>query len=77
MHTEDYKSQIIPKRRCIKVTIEAGITLGWEKYSGINGLSIGIDHYGASAPGKVLANEFGFISEKVEKRIRTHMESLL
>ncbi len=74
---EDYKSQIIPKRRCIKVTIEAGITLGWEKYSGINGLSIGIDHYGASAPGKILANEFGFISEKVEKRIRTHMESLL
>ena len=47
------------------VTIEAGITHGWEKFSGINGLSIGIDHYGASAPGKVLANEYGFTAEKI------------
>ena len=73
----DYKRQIIPDRRCLKITIEAGITLGWEKYAGVNGLSIGIDHYGASAPGNQLAEEFGFTPKKVEKRIRSHMGSLL
>jgi transketolase len=74
---EDYKRQIIPERRCLKITMEAGITHGWEKYSGMNGLSIGIDHYGASAPGDQLAEEFGFTPKKVEQRIRSHMGSLL
>lgn len=75
--SDDYKAKIIPNRRCLKVTIEAGITAGWEKYSGVNGFSIGINHYGASAPGKELANKFGFHPKIIEKRIRRHMESLL
>ena len=41
------------------------------------GLSIGIDHYGASAPGKDLANEFGFTVDKIENRIREHLSNLL
>ena len=73
----EYQTSIIPQRGCLKVTIEAGITHGWEKFSGINGLSIGIDHYGASAPGKVLANEYGFTAEKIESKIRAHLKSLL
>ena len=75
--SNEYKSSIIPGRGCLKVTIEAGITHGWEKFSGINGLSIGINHYGASAPGKVLADEFGFTAEKIEARIRDHLKTLL
>ena len=75
--SNEYKSSIIPGRGCMKVTIEAGITHGWEKFSGINGLSIGINHYGASAPGKVLADEFGFTAEKIEARIRDHLKTLL
>ena len=75
--SEKYKKSIIPERRCLKITIEAGITSGWEKYSGPNGLSIGIDHYGASAPGNRLAEEFGFTPEKVEQEIRSHLNSLL
>ena len=67
--SDDYKNKLIPKRGCLKITIEAGITAGWEKYSGLNGLAIGLDHYGASAPGKDLANEFGFTAEKVEEKI--------
>ena len=74
---EDYQNSLIPKRGSLKVTIEAGITHGWEKYSGINGLSIGLDHYGASAPGKDLADEFGFTPEKVEAKVRHHLEQLL
>jgi len=75
--SDDYKDQLIPKRGCLKITIEAGITAGWEKYAGVNGLSIGLDHYGASAPGKDLANEFGFTAEKVEEKIRAHLKTLL
>ena len=48
----EYKSQILPERGCMKISIEAGITRGWEKYISSNGLAIGIDHFGASAPYK-------------------------
>ena len=75
--SDDYKNKLLPKRGCLKITIEAGITAGWEKYSGLNGLEIGLDHYGASAPGKDLANEFGFTAEKVEEKIRSHLDTLL
>jgi len=74
---EDYKSLLIPKRGAMKVSIEAGITMGWDKYIGSNGLSIGLDHYGASAPGKDLAEEFGFTATKVEAKFREHLNKLL
>ena len=73
----EYKTKIIPERRCIKVSMEAGITNGWEKYTGINGLNIAINHYGASAHGSELANKYGFTSTKVEQVIRLHIKSLL
>ena len=41
-----YKNSLMPKRGCLRVTIEAGIISGWEKYAGYNGLSIGLDRYG-------------------------------
>ena len=73
----DYKEKLIPERSCLKITLEAGITHGWEKYAGPNGLSVGLDHYGSSAPGKELADEFGFTPVKVEKKIRAHLDMLL
>ena len=75
--SDDYKNSIIPNRGAMKISMEAGITMGWENYIGVNGLSIGIDHYGASAPGKDLSEEFGFTSEKVENKIRDHLSKLL
>ena len=75
--SEDYKNLLIPKRGSMKVSIEAGITMGWDKYIGPNGLAIGIDHFGASAPGKDLAEEFGFTTDQVEKKIRDHLANLL
>ena len=73
----NYKEKLIPERGCLKITLEAGITHGWEKYAGPNGLSVGLDHYGSSAPGKELADEFGFTPVKVEKKIRAHLDMLL
>lgn len=74
---EEYKNQILPNRRCLKVSLEAGITQGWQAYTGTTGLNIGIDHYGSSAPGSVLAEEFGFTPDKVYKKINSHLKKLL
>ncbi|MDP6032727.1 MAG: transketolase C-terminal domain-containing protein, partial [Candidatus Marinimicrobia bacterium] len=75
--SDDYKNVLIPKRGAMKISMEAGITMGWDKYIGPNGLAIGIDHYGASAPGKDLAEEFGFTAGQVESKIRNHLTNLL
>ncbi|HIA84773.1 MAG TPA: transketolase, partial [Candidatus Marinimicrobia bacterium] len=75
--SDEYKISLIPDRGAMKISMEAGITHGWEKYIGPNGLSIGINHFGASAPGKNLAQEFGFTAEQVEVKIRDHLKELL
>jgi transketolase len=75
--SQEYRQSIIPNRGAMKISFEAGITLGWEKYIGSTGLAIGIDHFGASAPGKDLAQEFGFTPQKIESKIRQHLDRLL
>ena len=75
--TDEYKNSLIPSRGAMKISMEAGITMGWDKYIGPNGLAIGMDHFGASAPGKDLAQEFGFTADQVEKKIRNHLANLL
>ena len=75
--SDEYKTSLIPDRGAMKISMEAGIIDGWEKYIGPNGLSIGINHFGASAPGKNLAEEFGFTAEQVEVKIRDHLKELL
>ncbi|MBC8345580.1 MAG: transketolase [Candidatus Marinimicrobia bacterium] len=75
--SDEYKNALIPKRGAMKISMEAGITMGWDKYIGPNGLAIGMDRFGASAPGKDLAEEFGFTADQVEKRVRGHLEKLL
>ena len=62
-----YKSSILPKG-IPRISVEAGTTLGWQKYIGDNGVSIGIDRFGASAPGNINMEKFGFtVSNVVEK----------
>ncbi len=75
--SKEYRKKVIPDRGCIKVSIEAGISLGWTKFVGTSGLIIGIDHYGASAPNSDLAEEFGFTPSKIEIKIREHLNKLL
>ncbi len=74
---KEYRDSIIPSRGAMKISFEAGITLGWERYIGPNGLSIGLDRFGASAPGKDLAEEFGFTPQKVSEKIINHLKKLL
>lgn len=68
----EYREKILPRAITRRVTIEAGTTLGWERYAGTSGLIIGIDHYGTSAPAEVLAEEYGFTAAKVVQRIQSH-----
>ena len=59
-----------------RMSIEAGITHGWERYVGENALMIGLDHYGASAPYKALAEEFGFTVPQILARVKEWAEEL-
>jgi len=55
-------------------SLEAGSTLGWERFVGTGGLTLGIDRFGASAPLKRLAEEWGFTAELVAERIESWLE---
>jgi len=68
--TEEYRESVLPSDIKARVSIEAGTTMGWARWVGDSGLAIGIDHFGASAPGNVLARQFGFTPEKVADSVR-------
>jgi len=71
MQSEDYRHNIVHDPS-FKVSIEAGITQGWEKYTGnctLSALNIGIDRFGESAPGKEVADYFGLNVETIKEKI--------
>lgn len=59
---EAYRESVLPKKITARLAVEAGATLGWERYAKS---MIGLDHYGASAPYKVIFEKFGFTVENV------------
>jgi transketolase len=63
-----YRADLLPAGT-LKVSIEAGVTLGWERYIGQDGLAIGLDRFGASGPAAVLFEHFGFSAEKIAPQI--------
>ncbi len=67
---EAYRESILLPEVKARVTVEAGAGLGWERYAGPAGRIISIDHYGASAPAKVLFEKFGFTVENVLAKAR-------
>jgi transketolase len=76
VQTDAYRDDILPDDASIlRVSIEAGTTFGWDRYTGIKGLKIGIDRFGASAPGKVLMEHFGFTAEKISSKILAKLNS--
>jgi transketolase len=62
---EDYRNAVLSPEVTARVSIEAGVTYGWDRYVGPRGASIGIDRFGASAPGDVNMEKFGFTPENV------------
>ena len=67
--SEEYKNSVLPPDVKVRVSIEAGCSMGWAKYVGENGSIIAIDHFGASAPYKVLYEKFGFTVKRVVEEI--------
>jgi transketolase len=63
--SEAYRESVLPKGVKARVSVEAGLTMGWRKYVGDQGVSVGIDHYGASADYATLYREFGITTEAV------------
>ena len=74
---DDYREDILPdvsNREILRVSIEAGTTYGWERYTGLHGLRIGIDRFGVSAPAKDAFEYFGLTADKVAARVTDFMK---
>ena len=74
----EYRRDILPdpiSGEILRVSIEAGTTFGWERYTGLNGLRIGIDRFGVSAPARDAYDHFGLTPEKVVRRITDFMKT--
>ncbi len=63
--TLEYRNSILPHEVWARIAVEAGATQGWSKYIGDKGVVIGIDKFGASAPGEVVMREYGFTVENI------------
>ena len=70
MTSDDYKKQVLPPTVKARLAVEAGLPMGWEKYVGDNGDVLGITGFGASAPGSVVMEKFGFTTANVVVRAK-------
>jgi transketolase len=73
----EYREDILPdvsNREILRVSIEAGTTFGWERYTGLHGLRIGIDRFGVSAPAKDAYAFFGLTPDKIAARVVEFMQ---
>lgn len=69
----DYRETVLPGAVQARVAIEAGIKLGWEHYVGLKGVVVGMEHFGASAPGEILYEKFGMTVDAVVSQARKLM----
>jgi transketolase len=67
---KEYKETVLPSNVKIRLAIEMGSPLGWERYVGDQGCVLGIDKFGASAPEQIVLNEYGFTVEHVVEKMK-------
>ncbi len=70
LQEEEYKNHLLSKNIKRRVAVEAGRSLCWYKYVGLEGFAIGLENFGMSAPGDVLMEHFGFTGERIARRIK-------
>ncbi|GAB3720785.1 transketolase [Nocardiopsis nanhaiensis] len=68
--SEEYREQVLPSSVRARVSVEAGIAMGWRSYVGDAGVSVSLEHFGASAPYQTLYEKFGITSEAVVAAVR-------
>jgi transketolase len=70
----DYRSQVLPASVRVRVSIEAGTPLGWERYVGLDGTAVGLSRFGASAPGRVVYERLGLTAERLRNEVLRILE---
>ena len=63
--SEEYREEVLPSSVTLRIAVEAGIQMGWDKYLGPNGHFVGMSGFGASAPFEKLYEEFGITVERI------------
>ena len=66
----EYRDAVLPPENRARLSVEAGASNGWARYVGLDGASIGMSTFGASAPGGVLLEQFGFTAARVVEEAR-------
>ncbi len=72
--SQEYKDKVLLPDVTRRIAVEAGISMGWERYTGSNGAIIGINRFGASAPGNTVMKKFGFTSENIVQKATELLE---
>jgi transketolase len=75
LQPQSYRDAVLPPSVRARVSIEAASSFGWERYVGDDGTIIGVDRFGASAPGATLMHEFGFTAENVADTAKALLRS--
>jgi transketolase len=65
LQDEAYRESVLPRSVTARVSVEAGVSLGWERWVGDQGAIVGLDHFGASAPAATIFAKFGFTVDRV------------
>ena len=68
--SQEYRDSVLPPTVRTRLAVEAGVTQGWRKYVGDDGDVIGVDRFGASAPGEVVMREYGFTADNIYERAK-------
>jgi transketolase len=66
--SQNYRDKVLPPKITARVAVEAGISMGWERYAGSQGAVVGIDRFGASAPGDTIMEKYGMKASVVEAK---------
>ena len=69
----EYRESVLPSACEKRIAVEAGSTFGWTKYVGLKGITLGIDHFGDSAPYELLAEKYGFTAQAVAEHAQAYL----
>ena len=70
MQPQSYRDTVLPPSQHRRVSVEAGVTSGWREHIGDRGIAIGVDRFGASAPGELVLEKFGITPRAVVEAVQ-------
>ncbi|QPK84299.1 transketolase [Corynebacterium qintianiae] len=73
---DDYIESVLPRAVRARVSVEAGVSMPWHRFTGDHGRNVSLEHFGASAPGAELFERFGFTAEAVAEAARASLKSV-